>query len=728
MKRALTILSILFGVVAVLVLTAFFYYLGVTKDVNLIHAKLTLETDQSIFIDVYGKEITNTGHREAVSFREFPSHLPLAFVAVEDKRFFAHDGFDFRRIVKAMLKNASTLSFREGASTISQQLIKNTHLTNEKTITRKLKEFKLTRQLEKKYSKEEILELYLNSIYFGHSAFGIGDAAYFYFGKTPSELLPEESALLASLVKSPNRYSPFKNPEKCKVRRDFVLNLMKEQGIISDIVFQKSVKTALPTQPHCIENENFYLSLVKEELANLLPDAQTGTFGKMRVYTAYDPLLQQKLEEIQIEKCDTTLLVQDNQSNMLKAMRATAGLLKRLPASTIKPLLVYAPAMEENLISPATPILDKKTDFGGYSPNDAGGASNQYISVRHALAKSVNIPAVKILNTIGIEKGVGYMKKMGLEVDREDYSLALALGGMREGFSLEQLADGYATFANDGNYAPSSTILRIEDEKGKKIYEQKTHKTRVFSKETCFLVNDMLQTATQEGTARKLKSLPFQVCAKTGTHESGNENLDAYTIAYTTKDTVAVWLGNADNSPIPATGGGLPANYAKFILEYLYKEKKPQNFTMPEGITRMDFDRETYETEHKIIRTDPLSPLPDSITDYFKTDNLPTETCTRFSHPTIKKPQIFAENNSVKIVLFQTEYFEYIIKRENRGKTVTIYSGKYKNMICDNSVMEGEEYVYTVIPVYRGNEGEAQVLPRVKITATNQVPDHWWIN
>ncbi len=728
MKRALTILSILFGVVAVLVLTAFFYYLGVTKDVNLIHAKLTLETEQNIFIDVYGKEITNTGHREAVSFREFPSHLPLAFVAVEDKRFFAHDGFDFRRIVKAMLKNASTLSFREGASTISQQLIKNTHLTNEKTITRKLKEFKLTRQLEKKYSKEEILELYLNSIYFGHSAFGIGDAAYFYFGKTPSELLPEESALLASLVKSPNRYSPFKNPEKCKVRRDFVLNLMKEQGIISDIVFQKSVKTALPTQPHCIENENFYLSLVKEELANLLPDAQTGTFGKMRVYTAYDPLLQQKLEEIQIEKCDTTLLVRDNQSNMLKAMRATAGLLKRLPASTIKPLLVYAPAMEENLISPATPILDKKTDFGGYSPNDAGGASNQYISVRHALAKSVNIPAVKILNTIGIEKGVGYMKKMGLEVDREDYSLALALGGMREGFSLEQLADGYATFANGGTYAPSSTILRIEDENGKKIYEQKTHNTRVFSKETCFLVNDMLQTATQEGTARKLKSLPFQVCAKTGTHESGNENLDAYTIAYTTKDTVAVWLGNADNSPIPATGGGLPANYAKFILEYLYKEKKPQNFTMPEGITRMDFDRETYETEHKIIRTDPLSPLPDSITDYFKTDNLPTETCTRFSHPTIKKPQIFAENNSVKIVLFQTEYFEYIIKRENRGKTVTIYSGKYKNMICDNSVMEGEEYVYTVIPVYRGNEGEAQVLPRVKITATNQVPDHWWIN
>ena len=206
MKRAVKIIMILLFAAA-LVPTAFLgYYFSVTAGEKLHAEKLTLAQSCVQFYDKDGREIENPSQiRESVPLSSLPPHVGNAFVAVEDKNFYRHNGFNYKRIAKAFLKNIATFSFREGASTISQQLIKNTHLSGEKTINRKLKEFKLTRILEKNYSKEEILELYLNTIYFGHDSFGIADAARFYFGKKAEELTPAESAMLAALVKSPNR-------------------------------------------------------------------------------------------------------------------------------------------------------------------------------------------------------------------------------------------------------------------------------------------------------------------------------------------------------------------------------------------------------------------------------------------------------------------------------------------------------------------------------------------
>ncbi len=725
MKRVLTVFGILAACVLAIVAGAFGYFFLVTRGVSLDPSKLALDANCIAVYDADGEKIgTEKAHR-AVSFSEFPSHLPNAFVAVEDKRFYRHSGFDYRRMVKAALKNVSTLSFREGASTISQQLIKNTHLTNEKTVRRKLKELKLTYALEKNYTKEEILERYLNSIYFGHSAFGIGDAAFYYFGKEVSALEPAESALLAALVKSPNRYSPFKNPQDCLLRRNFVLELMKEQGYLGEADCTLALRSPLPAQPHPLGSGNSYLSLVYEELEELFPEAKAGELGNLRVYTAYEPRLQAKLEAFGPDS-DAAMLVADNKTNTLKALRATAGLPRRLPASTVKPLLVYAPAIEENLLSPATPISDERTDFGGYSPDDAGGASGTYVSARYALSKSVNIPAVRVLNALGVEKGASYLKKMGLEVGREDYSLALALGGMKEGFTLKELADGYTALANGGAFAPSRTIVRVEDASGRTIYRGEPQRTRVFSEDTSFLVTDMLKTAAEEGTARKLRSLPFQVAAKTGTHEAKAGNLDAYTIAYTAEDTVAVWLGNADNSPIDATGGGLPANYAKEILASLYETRSPADFTMPKDVVRAAYDKTEYEENHKLVRADPLAPALIDPEDFFRASNLPAEQSTRFSRPTIQKPQIKVENGSVTIVLCHAEYYDYVIKRRHCGEETTVYRGPYREAICDNSVVVGEEYEYTVLPVYQKNEGEAVVLPRVRIGSVTPIPEDWW--
>ncbi len=724
MKKVLIAIFIPLGILAVLLLGAIFWYLGVTAGVELDSEKLKLSTACVRVYDAEGEQV-ESAKRRSVSLCDLPAHVPQAFVAVEDKRFYSHNGLDIRRIGGAILKNLRTFSFREGASTISQQLIKNTHLTSEKTLNRKLKELKLTRQLERRYSKDQIIELYLNSIYFGHDVFGIAAASDFYFGKEAEELSPAESAMLAALVRSPNRYSPFRNEEACLSRRNFVLKLMNEQGFLDGDAYQEAVDVPLPVLPSKTKGGDSYLSLVFDELAEIFPEADAGDFGSIRIYTFLDRTLQSELESVQANS-DVCALVRDNETNGIRAFYSTCGVLKRLPASTLKPLLVYGPAIEEDVICPATPILDERTDFSGYCPDDAGGASGKYMSARYALSHSVNIPAVKILNAMGCERATAYLDRMGLHIDREDWSLALALGGMKEGFSLPALADGYAVLANRGSYAPSKVISRIENDKGKVIYEYRPRQTRVFSEETSYLVSDMLKTAVREGTAKKLKNLPYDVCAKTGTAEGKTGNTDAYTIAYTSEDAVAVWLGNRDNTEVSSSGGGLPANIALDILKAVYREHAPAPFPPCEGVEELKIDMEEYETNHRILLSDPNSPFLTDRKELFKKSSAPTEMSTRYSLPKIEMPTISVTNGTVNIVLCQTEYYDYVVKRENRGVETTIYSGKYQKCISDSSVKQGESYRYSVTPVYKNIEGETIFLPLVHIGSSPSLPDEWW--
>lgn len=725
MKRTAIILSSIFGAIATVALALFIYYFSVTSGVRLNPDKLVQSVENVRVFDAYGEEMALPTLKKCASFSSLPSYVPNSFVAVEDKRFYSHRGFDYKRIGKALLRNISTRSFAEGASTISQQLIKNTHLSGEKTLTRKLKEMKLTRALERNYSKEEILSLYLNSIYFGHGAYGIEEAASFYFCKNAEALTPAESATLAALVKSPNRYSPFRDGEKCLKRRNFVLGLMKEQGVITEEEYAGAIQEPLPDSPNEESaSGRSYLTLVFEEFEELFP-AEKPDDSRLKIYTYYRPELQKKIEAYEAET-DYSACVLDNRDHGIKAYYSTVGRVKRLPASVIKPLLVYAPAIEENLISPATPILDEKTDFGGYSPRDSGDKYAGYISARYALAHSVNVPAVKILNSLGVDKAAQYMERMGLEVSKEDKSLALALGGMKEGYDLPALAFAYSTFANGGNYAPSSAICRIENDAGKTLYAWKPMLTPVFSEDTCALVNDMLQTAVREGTAKKLRTLDFQIAAKTGTGSTSAGNIDAYTLSYTSEDTVAVWHGMRDNTPIQTTGGNLPAGLALSINRALYEKHKPADFPVCSGVQTVVFDKEEYEQNHRILLADPTAPPITTLSELFRTSALPSEISTRFASPTIQKPAISVKNGSVTIVLCQTEYYDYVVKRKNNGKTVIIYEGKYRRTIVDNSVAEGESYEYSVTPVYQGREGETIVLPSVFIEKKKVLPDNWW--
>lgn len=727
---SLVIFALAFGAFAV------GYYFSVTNAVVLSDEKLALP-QKSVYVYDGEDKIANlalSSFSQTVNYEDIPDITIQTFVNVEDKRFFSHNGFDTKRILKALINNLRSRSFKEGASTISQQLIKNTHLSQEKTLKRKLKEWKLTRLLEKKYTKKEILERYLNVIYFGHNCFGISSAARFYFNKTPSELDLADSVILAGLVKSPNNYSPFKNPQKCQKRKQTVLSVLQKNGVITEKEKATAMAKELPLSPKTQEKTMGYAHFVFDELEKLAERNGFTVGGKVEIYTFLNEDLQRRLEEISAEttSCDRIFSVLDTEKHGYTACVSSVGELRRSPASLIKPLCVYAPAFEENILSPATPILDEQTSFSGYAPKNYDGTFHGYVSARECLAQSLNIPAVKTLNTLGVEKAAKYLKKLGLEVEKADRTLALALGGMSQGFSLHDLMRAYCAFPNGGKFGECGFIRKIVID-GQTAYVMPTSRTRAFGEDTAYLTTDILKTAAKTGTAKKLKSLPFDVAAKTGTAGSENGNTDAYALSYTTKDVVGVWLGNHLGMLISHTGGGLPCNYLLEINRALHAQRgEIPPFTMPKSVRQIELDAVSYYATQTLCLADEKAPPNYKFTEVFKTTAIPTKKCDIFSVPRISTPTIEYSEKRVKIRFNDTfpTFYKYKITRSNYASHTTLYYGNYLPEFVDESVKENGRYVYTVTPVFNGVEGKPVTLPLVNTKQGEEIPKgipkEWW--
>ena len=720
------------------------YYFSVTHDVKLSPQKLTLH-EKSITVydneNVAIKNVATLSQKQTATLNEIPQHTQTAFICTEDKRFYRHAGFDMRRIAKATLNNLKSKSFKEGASTISQQLIKNTHLTPEKTFKRKLQEFKLTRALEKQYTKAQILERYLNTIYFGHNCFGIKSATEFYFQKSPQELSLSESAILAGLVKSPNFYSPFKHPQNSLQRRNCILSLMLHNGYITKKQFNDAMQEPLPTTDNNSKQNHGYLNSVFDELSEIAEKRQFTIGGIVEIYTYMDTNLQAYMENISknIKGCNQCIIAIDNQTTGIKAYISDVGNIYRLPGSTIKPLAVYTPALEENFISPATPILDEKIDYNGYSPENYDKKYHGYMSVRECVEKSLNIPAVKILSSIGTKKAVQYLEKLDLGVDQDDENLALALGGMKKGYLFQDLVSAYTVFPNKGNFSKSQFISKIKIN-GKTVFERKTSYRKVFSPESVYLMTDMLKSTAKNGTAKKLRNVPIELAAKTGTVGTENGNTDAYSIAFSTKDTIGVWLGNRDNSYIPHTGGGQPCNLLSSIYEYLcndYQKKniKINDFIQPKGIMSVNLDKQSYYDTHTILQADPISPLEYQFVELFKINNIPTKQSLIFSQPSIPSPSLTIENNHI-IITFPNNlptFYKYKIERYDYDRHNTLYFGNYIRSFTDENIESDKSYIYTVTPVYNNHIGTPIKLPLVTTKGKNfnikdsQITqEDWW--
>lgn len=727
MAKTLKILLIIAAVPLVLALAALITYYSVTAGARLDHSKL-INYGQSITLyDDEGNEIDSaslSGKRKSVLLSDLKPNTVNAFIASEDRNFYSHNGLNYKRMLKALYTNLTTRSFKEGASTISQQLIKNTHLSNDKTLTRKLKEIRLTKQLEKKYDKDSILEMYLNTIYFGHNCYGLQSAADFYFGKSAENLTLTDSATLVGLLISPNNYSPFKHPEKCVTRRNVVLKNMLDCNFISSDEYEAAKNAPLEIK----ENQGGtryadYYYEVFEELAQIYGDYPFNpNCGK--IYTNLNRKMQNYIENLQFD-CDNSIVINDNRGKII-AYKSTIGGARRQPGSTIKPILVYAPAIEEKKIHAFTKINDEKIDFNGYSPKNYDGKYRGRVTVAESISKSLNVPAVKTLNSLTLPVAEKYAAAMNINLDDDEKNLSLALGGMKNGLNLKEICEKYSIFAAGGVYTPTKFIKEIRDENGKTVYKAEQTKNNVFSDGTCSLINEMLIETANSGTAKKLKSLPFTVAAKTGTCGNEDGNTDAYAIAYTAENCVGVWLGDKNNERKQITGGKDCCNAIKDALSALYEEKRPAAPETEKGTKVLYLDREEYEKNDKILLCDDISPTAAKLEVKCLAHNMPSEKSDKFSNPQIAMPTIVVNNDTVDISLCQTKYYSYLIKRKRNGKTDVIYDGKWCEHVYDTP-SEGA-YEYCVIPYYSDGKityrGKQYDLPRVIISSkTQKVPD-----
>lgn len=610
---------------------------SITKDVSLDENKLKVTSNSISFLDNLGGEIN--GHSARASAGEISTITKNAFIAKEDKRFYSHDGIDFIRMLGALKTNITSGETKEGGSTITQQLIKNTHLSQERTMTRKLKEIKLALELEKNLDKEEILDSYLNSIYFGNGIYGIKSAASYYFDKDVSRLSIAESALLSGIISAPSIYNPIASLENAKNKGEIVLKLMLDNGYITSEEFNSALKE-LNNITISTKNEigKLYTSLASLEAAEILGLESLPQDASVVVKTYLDKPLQKDAEEIVLNQSHKAFLddgtmpgiasiVLDNSSGGIIAFAGESKYnlytLKRQPASTIKPLLVYAPALENGLISPASFILDEPINIDGYAPQNATGKNYGYTTVRDNVVRSTNIPAVKILNELGIEKGKSFSEKLGLSFVEEDNNLAIALGGLTEGERLIDLAGGYMALACGGYYQKPTFIKEIIIN-GLVVYKHEPTKSKVMKDSTAYLMTDMLKSAATYGTGRKINSLGLPIASKTGTNYVNGKNQDGFNISYTTNHTVLSWLGETGTpsekaSPI-YNGSTFATNITKDIMATLYDSSAPKDFVMPTSVKKIALDKDEYY-KHNLVLKDELS--SGVIYEIFASDNTP---------------------------------------------------------------------------------------------------------
>ena len=420
-------------------------------------------------------------------------------------------------------------------------------------------------------------------------------------------------------------------------------------------------------------------------------------------------------------------MVTDNKTSQIKAYYSSVGEIKRNPASTAKPWLIYAPAIEENLISEATKILDEKTSFNGYSPENYGNKYYGYVSAKDALIKSLNVPAVKLGSMLGLEKIKEYAKSLGVDYTNDD--LSVSLGNLSGGITLQQLSDAYSAFSNNGYLKNSYFISKIQNSKSKTVYENNQVSKRVFSDSTTFLINDALKACAKYGTADKLKDLKFEVCAKTGTNGNENGNQDAYCVAYTTNHTVVVWMGKADGGYISnsITGGNYPTQIAKIVLTDLYKHNTPKNFTTPNSVVLVDIDKAYYENDCRIYKNEKEE--KDGIKFWFKSNfkiDLPPK---QEIVPIIKDYKITCNYCNIEIFCKTENGVYYKVYDKDNNELFDSYFG---NIFYYKAPKKGE-YTFTVKPyIIIDNEikfGEEIKLPSVLTEGKSDILDtEWWVD
>lgn len=736
MNKGLKILFIILLSVGALILSAFAAYFVMTAGATLDADKLVNVHRTVVFLDKNGDTIEESSGKSSVTgIDDIPLHVQNAFIAIEDKRFYSHGGTDFKALCRAVVKNVFSLSLKEGASTIDQQLIKNTHLTSDKTLKRKLTEIKLAKDLDKKYTKREILEKYLNTIYFGNGCYGITDASEYFFGKSPKNLTVSEGAILAGTVKAPSNYSPKNNPEKCLKRRNLVLSEMEKQGYIDKNQYDVAVKTPLAEISQVKKPENAFLAYAKNELSSLI---ETDAYEKTKtiVNTSYNEGFQKILENVFAENdsdYNVTAIILNKQGEA-EAYYSTSEIQeKRQLGSVIKPVAVYAPAIDLGTIYSCSKILDEKTVFSGYAPANYKNKYYGNVSAKFALSKSLNIPAVKILSLTGVKNSLEFLKKTDVEITEADENLSVALGATVNGAKIDSIAAVYASFINDGNFTPAHSITSVV-KANKNLYE-KRKTVRLFSPDTSYVITDMLSETVNNGTAKRLKTEDILLSAKTGTVGTEKGNSDAYCISFSPEYVLSVRYSAKGGNLMPnsITGGTEPASVSALIWRKIYPNGTNTQFSKPESVKELNIDEISYESDGVIEIADEFAPDRYKLKELFTAKNCPKSISHRFTHPSADINDFSVNNNKIYIRLCLAQYYGLKIYVRDGYSESLVYEANscVPEEITVNIPSEKKEYEYYALPFFKNGEivknGEKIFLGKIK-SSEGVSSDDWWKN
>lgn len=619
------------------------------KLVHLSEDDFVMKEDTVVY-DSKGKQVgsVNAGSYKYVKINDVSPYIYEGYIAVEDKRFKTHGGVDLVATMRAgvsLLKH--NMEITQGGSTITQQVIKNNLLTQNKSYTRKIAEILLAPTIESKFTKAQIMEFYCNSNFYGNKCYGVGAASKYYFGKKCADLEPHEAAMLIGLSNSPASYNPVLHPKAALKKRNSVLRIMCKEGVITPKEYKSALKKKLNIKQfsekggskesyvmsyaiHCaaislMEKENFKFKYVfdsKEDYQKYNKQyskvysekIESIRSGGYKLYTSINMKKQKKLQKavdnglsFNKEKDGDTgkyalqgaAVCINNETNYVEAIVGGRGkndqynrayLAARQSGSAIKPLIDYTPGFESGMYSPSTIVNDHKFVNG---PSNAGGGYHGNVRIREAVARSLNTVAWQVLDNITVKYGLSFLDKLHFHnisyIDNDN--MALSLGGFTEGVRVVDMAKGFSTLANNGSYSDRTCIKKIEHVSDGVVYKNNNEKDQVYSQDAAWMMTDVLKGVFNEsyGTGRKLKLDNGQICAgKTGTT---NSSKDVWFCGYTKYYTTVVWAGYDTPRAMPgASGASIPGVIWKDYMDDIHKKLKPEDFIMPSTISLAKYD------------------------------------------------------------------------------------------------------------------------------------------
>ena len=644
-KKALVIAT---PIVAFLILVPLITYLHFANVISDPDRLMNYNNTGVVMLDKNGQTFYSSGTADRgtrLPLDQISQYTQKALLSSEDKNFYKHGGVSFVSIIGALIANiTSGNATAYGGSTITQQLAKNTLLSNNQNLLRKYEELTVAIAIEQRYSKDDILDLYLNSVYYGEGAFGIGAAAKTYFGKSASDLDLAQSAMLIGVLPAPSAYSPISgNPEYAKERQATVLARMVDNKVITQAEADAAKAEVLTYAPQTDRSLNkiapHFAQMVLDDLYQKYGEDYVNRSG-LRVTTTLDINLQNAANDAVNNQIgyiqrnggsNASVVAIDPTTGQIRALVGSADFnnpdfgkvnmatTPRQPGSSIKPLY-YTEAMERDVITPATILQDVPTDFGGYKPLDADRQFRGDVTVRNAISQSLNIPSVEVMQKLGVANSIAAFKRLGLTTinDNTNYGLSLALGSAEA--KLTEMTNAYAAFANSGQQYSMSMVTQINDKYGKQVFKQSTPQSKlVMDADASFLISDILndESARAPIFGSSLNTNGYDVAVKTGTTD---EARDAWTIGYAKQLAVGVWVGNNDNQPMKNGGSSMagPIWWATILAGL--KGQANQKFTPPSDISRV-----------LLCRSNGLRAVgggtEGTYEEYFKSGTIPTGTC-----------------------------------------------------------------------------------------------------